>query len=204
MDKFGFFLVMTLMVIVGIIAGQAISSIGNRTDTTFQDVASRLGSSTPEAPEASESKRQTEDPIDADAGLLKGLETTQRGIQKIREEYKDRVVKIIAPLDACLKFGFLTEAQSDVLQQYKGEFERLYIEGMTQTNEIERDLRRLRGAARRLRGAGASTEDITSAAQDGKLILKSIMTRLKILDQLDDEWIGTSQEYNRRVREVEL
>lgn len=205
----GLILAMAVLAFIGIIAGQAISSAGSRTKTTSDDVASQSRALTPSATPCNtvaETQRQGKPPvgIDANADLLKGFEEMQRGTQKIREEYKDRAVKIIAPLDARLKIGFLTDAQTDMLEKYKGEFERLYIDGMTQTTAVEQDVRHLRVAAMRLQRAGASAEDVKAAAQDGILTGKSIKTRMKLIYQLDDEWIETGKEYNRRLQEVGL
>jgi hypothetical protein len=192
----GLLLAVTLLAIGGIVAWQAINTVGSRSEATFQRVADRLATSTPDAtpaatPDATpyttvaatvaatrtatktESKPQTsrQDLIDAGANVLKE-------IQQLRERWEERAVKTVGTLRAHYeRFRItFTEDQSNLLQRYIKRFEELDAEGMAQFTAIE----------------------------NGSLEPTSIRIRLRRITQLDKEWKETGKEFARQGREAGL
>jgi len=109
------------------------------------------------------------DLIEVGADLLKG-------IRQMRENWENRTSKTVKILRASLEISFLSDTQSDVLQEYLKTVERLHAEGMSQFNGIERDL----------------------------MEPTSIRIRYQRLKQLDQEWKEAAKEFVRRGREVGL
>lgn len=107
------------------------------------------------------------DLVDVGVELLKG-------IRQMRENWEDRTSKTVEILMASLEIGYLTNTQSDVLQQYMKTVERLHAEGIAQFDGIERDL----------------------------MQPTSIRIRYQRLKQLDQEWKEAAKEFVRRGREV--
>ena len=167
----GVILAVAVLAFAGFIARQVIDS---NSQAIFPKVADQLLPSTQCTAVAAikpEDKLQTSNLIDAGANLLKE-------IQQMRERWVDRTDKTVGTLKAHYEmFGIaLTEAQSNVLQQYINKFERLHAEGMAQF----------------------------AAMENGALEPTTIRIRLQRLSQIDDEWDATGKEFAREGREAGL
>jgi hypothetical protein len=169
---------LVVLAVIGVVAWQALNTVGSRAEATFLKTSDQLRSSTSDAtPYATaEGKPQTtqttrSDLIDAGAKVLKEL-------QQLREQWEERSVKTIGTLRMhyeTFRVTF-TEDQSNLLQHYIKRFKELDAEGMAQFAAIEQ----------------------------GSLDPTSIRIRLQRITQLDQEWKEAGREFARQGREVGL